>query len=103
MTTAELRAHPEYKAAMEKIRAYRPGFTFRMDWTQIPTAKGNALKIILHDAIENGYLESVSMEYDLDMNLTAESYKRVNKLVPMPGTTDPDWGKKHWGQEDKPT
>ena len=100
MTTTELREHPEYKTCMDKIKAYRPGFTFRMDWTQIPTAKGNALKVVLRDAIDEGYLESVSMEYDLDMNLTAESYKRTfqTKLVPMPGTTDPDWGKKHWGQ-----
>lgn len=25
---------------------------------------------------------------------------RNNKLVPMPGTTDPDWGKKHYAPED---
>lgn len=102
MTTAELRAHPEYKKAMDRIIAYRSGFTFRMDWTQIPTVKGNALKIILRDAIDEGYLESISMEYDLDFNLTAESYKRTlqEKMVPMPGTTNPNWGKKHWGQED---
>lgn len=22
------------------------------------------------------------------------------ELVPMPGTTTPDWGEKHWGKED---
>lgn len=97
MTATELREHPEYKVAMDKIIAYRPGFTFRMDWTEIPVAKGNALKVILRDAIDEGYLESVSMEYDLDMNLTAESYKRTlqTELVPMPGTTTSDWGKKN--------
>lgn len=25
---------------------------------------------------------------------------RKNKLVPMPGTTDPDWGKKHYSNDD---
>ena len=79
MTKTELRAHPEYKSSMDKIKAYHPGFTFRMDWTQIPTAKGNALKIIMKDAIAAGYLESVSFELSLDGTPTAESYRRTDK------------------------
>ena len=79
MTRAELRAHPEYTAAIEKIKAYRPGFRFHMDWTQIPAAKANALKIILNDAIDSGYLESVALDYDLCMTNTGETFRRTEK------------------------
>lgn len=79
MTKTELRAHPEYADAMAKIKGYRPGFKFHMDWTQIPVAKGNALKIILNDAIEAGFLQSVAMDYDLDMNNTGETFARTDK------------------------
>lgn len=79
MTREELRLHPEYAAAMAKIKGYRHGFTFRMDYTEIPVAKGNALKIILRDAVKAGYLESVSMELDLDCNCTAETYRRIKE------------------------
>lgn len=100
MTKKELRAHPEYKYAMDKIIKYTPGYTFRMDWTQIPTAKGNALKIILEDAIKEGYLVCISLEPGLD-SIAAATYKRTHQteLIPMPGTTDPNWGEKHWGKE----
>lgn len=79
MTRTELRAHPDYKDAMDKIKGYRPGFQFHMDWTQIPVAKGNALKIILNDAIDAGYLVSISLDYDLDMNNTGETFERTDK------------------------
>lgn len=32
--------------------------------------------------------------------LAAEGQTEESKLVPMPGTTDPDWGKKHYVSED---
>lgn len=101
MTTKELRAHPEYKVCIDKIIGYTPGFKFTLNYTTIPTAKANALKLILRDAVEEGYLESISMGYDLDMNLTDETFRRteLGRLVPMPGTTAPDWGRKHWGKE----
>lgn len=76
MTREELRMHPEYQICMEKIRKYTPGFILRMDFTQIPVAKANALKVVLRDAVAMGYLESVSMEINLDMEATAETYRR---------------------------
>ena len=88
MTRKELRAHPEYKVCMDKIIAYRPGFKFTLNYATIPTAKANALKVILRDAVEMGYLESLSMSYDLDMNLTDETYKRTElwaPVIPEPG------------------
>lgn len=37
------------------------------------------------------------------LNATAEAVKKIEepKLVPMPGTTDPDWGKKHYNKRTK--
>ena len=81
MTTAELREHPEYKSSMDKIKSYRPGFKFTMNYAQIPVAKANALKIILNDACEYGYLESVSMGVDLSGNLCDETFRRTDKEV----------------------
>ena len=79
MTAAELRLHPEYEICMNKIKAYRPGFVLRMDYTQIPVPKGNALKIVLRDAWKTGYLDPVSTDLDLDLNVTAETYERTSK------------------------
>lgn len=78
MTTTELRAHPEYKVCMDKIKAYRPGFEFTMDWTQIPRAKANGLKLILKDACDLGYLESIQFGLDLTGTCTDETYKRTS-------------------------
>jgi hypothetical protein len=84
MNITALRAHPEYTVCMNKIKSYHPGFTFRMDWTEIHPAKGNALKVVLRDAIEAGYLEKEKIEYAFGLGLTdmvvsAETYKRTNK------------------------
>lgn len=35
-----------------------------------------------------------------DFEYWADAYGlKAPGMVPMPGTTDPDWGKKHWGKE----
>lgn len=39
-------------------------------------------------------------EFELDYDLyKCIGKKRTPELVPMPGTTTPDWGKKHWGPQ----
>lgn len=68
----------EYKKAMDKIRAYPQGFCFRIDWTELTTSERKAFKILIDEAIGNSYLESVSAEYDHDMNLVTEIYKRTD-------------------------
>ena len=79
MTETELRKRPEYLASMERIKQYRPGFELHMDWTKIPEAKRNALKIVLNDAVDAGLLKSVALYYDVDLNNTGETYHRTNK------------------------
>ena len=76
MTINELRQHDEYQKAMEKIKNYSKGFKFTLNYSQIPTAKANALKIIMRDCEENGLIESVSMGLDLMGNLMEETFIR---------------------------
>ena len=61
MTHEEVRNHPGYIEAMEKIKGYRPGFRFTINFSRIPTAKANGLRIVLRDACKLGILESVSI------------------------------------------
>lgn len=67
MTVNELRNHKEYKICMDKIKSYKKGFEFTLNYSQIPTAKANALKIIMQDAIEQGLLESIAIGLSLEM------------------------------------
>lgn len=78
MTKAELRAHPEYTFCMDRIKGYRPGFRFTMRYAYIPEAKANALKVVCNDAIDAGYLESVSIGLDINGNFTEETYERTS-------------------------
>lgn len=79
MTKKELREHPEYQKCMGIIKAYRPGFKFTMDWTSIPKAKGNALKIVLQDAEKAGYVELVAFGISLEGECADMTYRRTEK------------------------
>lgn len=77
MTIQEVRNHEEYAFCMNKIRGYKKGFEFTLRWTQIPTAKANALKIIIADAIEEGYLEPIATTLSLEGIATADTYRKL--------------------------
>lgn len=78
MTTEQLRSHPEYTKCMDRIKSYHPGFTFTMDYTQIPTrAKQNGMRAILRDAIKLGYLECTQSQISLSCEITAETFRRT--------------------------
>lgn len=79
MTRQELRETKDYKEAVDKIKGYTAGFEFTLDYTKIPIAKGNALKIIIQDMVDAGILESISFGLDLDGSVTDESYRRTEK------------------------
>lgn len=76
-----LRSHPEYIACMTKITSYKKGFEWYMNWSIIPKAKVNALKIILSDASEKGIIEIIEDEWGFDEELnfinTGTRYKRL--------------------------
>lgn len=77
MTVTELRNHKEYALCMTKIKKYPTGFEFTLRWTQIPRAQANALKIVIRDAIEQGLLEPISTELSLELETTAESFRKL--------------------------
>lgn len=77
MTIQELRKTKDYEQALQKIKAYKTGFTFKINYGAIPTPKANALKVILRDAIEKGHIEIIGTGLDIDMNVVYESFKRL--------------------------
>jgi maltodextrin utilization protein YvdJ len=79
MTTQELRNHEEYALAMKKIRSYRKGFEFTLNYSAIPRPQANALKIIMQDAIEMGLIESIAIGLALDGTQTDETYRKIKE------------------------
>ena len=77
MTTQELRNHPEYELCFKKIRAYKPGFEFTLNYAAIPTPRANALKIVMHDAIEQGLIESIATGWSLEGKITDETFRKL--------------------------
>lgn len=77
MTVQELRNHEEYKLAFQKIIKYNRGFEFTLNFAKIPKPQGNALKIIMRDAIEQGLLESVQIGIALDGTVTDETFRKI--------------------------
>lgn len=77
MTIAELRNHKEYELCMNKIKAYKKGFELTLNYSQIPTAKANALKIVMRDAIEQGLLESIAIGLSLEGIQTDETFRKI--------------------------
>jgi hypothetical protein len=77
MTITELKKHPDYQAAMRKVKGYSKGFRFTLNYDQIPKAKGNALKILMRECCDLGVVESVQMGLDLQGNIASETYCRL--------------------------
>lgn len=77
MTKTELRQTKEYKEAMEKIKGYRSGFTFTLNYGKIPKGQGNALKIITRDCVKSGILETIEIGLDINGNFVEEKYRRL--------------------------
>ena len=81
MTREELRNHPGFIEAVEKIEKYRPGFEFTIRWNAIPRAKANALRIVIQDARDKGLIKSISDDWGWDHNgeftMMASTYRRT--------------------------
>ena len=77
MTVTELRNHEEYQKCLDKVKSYKKGFKFTLNWTEIPKAKANALRQTMTDFIEMGLLEHMSFTLNLDGETTSETYRKL--------------------------
>lgn len=77
MTATEFRNHKEYKICIDKVKSYPKDFEFTLNWSTIPKAKGNALKIVMRDCIEMGLLKSVSTGLNLKGEVVSDTYRKV--------------------------
>ena len=77
MTVQEVRNHEEYALCFRKIKSYKKGFEFTIHYEHIPAPKANALKIVMRDAIEQGLLESIEVCYDINLNQTEETFRKI--------------------------
>ena len=77
MTKEEFRKSNEYAESMQKIKNYPKGFTFSLNYGEIPKAKGNALRVLTEDTIKNGILETISFGLDINGNCVEEEYRRL--------------------------
>ena len=77
MTIQELRASNDYKQSVEKIKNYKKGFIFTINFSEIPEAKANALTIILRDCWKEGLIESKSIGLSLQGERVEETWQRL--------------------------
>lgn len=77
MTAQEMRKTKDYEDAVNKIKGYSKGFEFTLDYSKIPKAKGNALKIITDDCIQAGIIESISIGLTLNGKPVDETFRRI--------------------------
>lgn len=77
MTKAEFLKSKEYVELVDKIKSYPKGFTFSLKYEQIPKAKGNALRIVTEDCINQGILESISIGLNIHGEFVEEEYRRL--------------------------
>lgn len=80
MTREEARKTTDYAEAMSKIRNYRKGFKFTVDFQairKVSEAKVRGMEMILQDACKLGLIESLSFDFDLLGNVTSKTYRRT--------------------------
>lgn len=77
MTTTELRQSEEYRICMDKIRRYKTGFEFTVPVYRMSAGQANAMHRILRDAYEEGLIESVSFDLNLECECTEEKWRRL--------------------------
>lgn len=77
MNRQQARETEDYKQAYKKIESYPKGFTFTINFSDIPKPKANALHLLLTDATLNGILESKSFGLDLEGNIVEETFIKL--------------------------
>lgn len=77
MNRTELKNHPEYLEAYNKIKKYPKGFEFTIDYTKIPTPKANALRILFEECRKEKLIDCTSIYLALTGEATAETFVKL--------------------------
>ena len=79
MNKQEARQTKDYQMAINKIKGYKKGARFKMNYQHlnISEAKLNGLKLILKDCCDEGILENVETGSTLDGLITDETFVRL--------------------------
>lgn len=77
MNKKEFRNHETYKECVNRIKAYKSGFTFTIPYYKMTTGQKNGMLIVIRDCMKNGLIQSVSFSLDLQGNTTEETFKRL--------------------------
>lgn len=80
MTVQDFRNCEEYAICMRKIKRYKKGFEFTINYAQIPTGKANALKIVFHDAVKQGILENIADGWSFEGHIVEETYRKITEI-----------------------
>ena len=69
----------EIEKAINKIKDYKKGFEFTINYSSIPTkAKENGLKYVLNKAVKMGLIECIGTGYTFE-DITGESGRPFNE------------------------
>ena len=77
MRIQELRQSKDYADIINKIKKYPKDYTFTLNYSEIPKAKVNALRIIMEDCIKKGIVESIAIGLAINGEQTDETFERL--------------------------
>ena len=77
MYIAELKKHPDYIDAHNKVKNYPKGFKFTIYYNEIPTAKANALKILLDECCKEKIIDKIAIGLTLTGECADETFVRL--------------------------
>lgn len=77
MTLNEFKQSQECEECIAKILNYRKGLVFTIPFYKMTKGQQNAMDYVLRLCEKYGYIESISIDYSIEMERTEETYRRV--------------------------
>ena len=77
MNKTELKNHPGYMDAYNKVKNYPKGFKFTIKYNEIPTAKANAMRILIRQCCDEKLIDSIAIGVALTGEQADETFVRL--------------------------
>lgn len=77
MTVSEFLKSAEFDLCISKITKYKKGFTFSIPYYKMTEGQKNGMHVVMREAVQRGLVESVSVSYDINLEITEEEYTRL--------------------------